>query len=44
MFRTLKRKGEDKKSIIGKLQKKFELTRQETRLLYKEFSNKSTTK
>ena len=44
MFRTLKRKGEDKKSIIDKLQKKFELTRQETRLLYKEFSNKSTTK
>ena len=44
MFRTLKRKGEDKKFIIDKLQKKFELTRQETRLLYKEFSNKSTTK
>lgn len=38
-FRTLKRKGEDKKTIIQKIQAKYELTIKEARILYREFSN-----
>ena len=38
LFRSLKRKGLDKKEIIQKLQDKFELPLKEARLLYREFS------
>lgn len=41
-FRALKRKGEDKKTILDKLQAKYQLSRKEVRLLYREFSEKQS--
>ena len=40
-FRALKRKGDDKKTILDKLQAKYSISREQARLLYKEFSNKT---
>lgn len=39
-FRALKRKGEDKKTILDKFQAKYQLSRKEARMLYREFTNK----
>lgn len=39
-FRALKRKGEDKKTIIQKLQAKYSITIKEARTLYREFTEK----
>ena len=39
-FRALKRKGEDKKTIIQKLQAKYSITVNEARTLYREFTEK----
>lgn len=39
-FRALKRKGEDKKTIIQKLQAKYSITVKEARTLYREFTEK----
>lgn len=41
-IRALKRKGDDKKTIIQKIQAKYELSIKEARLLYKEQKLKST--
>lgn len=41
-IRALKRKGDDKKTIIQKIQVKYELSIKEARLLYKEQKLKST--
>lgn len=37
-FRSMKRKGAEKKEIIAKLQEKYELPHKEARMLYREFS------
>lgn len=39
-FRALRRKGEDKKTIIQKLQAKYSITIKEARTLYREFTEK----
>lgn len=39
-FRALRRKGEDKKTIIQKLQAKYSITVKEARTLYREFTEK----
>jgi hypothetical protein len=39
-FRALRRKGEDKKTIIQKLQAKYLITIKEARTLYREFTEK----
>ena len=38
-IRALKRKGEDKKTIIQKLQAKYELSLKQTRMLYRKLTN-----
>ena len=40
-FRALKRKGETKKTILDKLQAKYQVTREEARHLYKKFNDKN---
>lgn len=37
-FRQLKRKGDDKKTILDKMQAKYQLSRKEVRALYREFN------
>lgn len=39
-IRALKRKGENKKTIIDKLQAKYQLSREQTRMLYKKLTSK----
>lgn len=39
-YRALKRKGDTKKVILDKLQAKYAISREQARLLYKEFSDK----
>ena len=39
-FRALRRKGEDKKTIIQKLQAKYSITIKEARTLYREFTER----
>lgn len=39
-YRALKRKGDTKKIILDKLQAKYAISREQARLLYKEFSDK----
>ena len=39
-YRALKRKGDIKKVILDKLQAKYAISREQARLLYKEFSDK----
>lgn len=41
-FRALKRKGETKKTILDKLQAKYQVTREEARHLYKKFTEKES--
>lgn len=38
-YRKLKREGAEKKDILDKLQRKFEVSRKEARALYKEFNS-----
>lgn len=38
-IRALKRKGDDKKTIIQKLQAKYELSLKQTRMLYRKLTN-----
>lgn len=40
-YRSLKRKGLSRKDILIRMQEKFELTKDETRSLYREFFNES---
>lgn len=41
-IRALKRKGEDRKTILDKLQAKYQLTKEEAKVLYKKYKPKKT--
>lgn len=41
-YRALKRKGDDKKTIVQKLQAKYELSLKEARELYRKFTSKQS--
>ncbi len=41
-IRALKRKGEDKKTILEKIQAKYQLTKEEAKAMYKKYKPKKT--
>lgn len=41
-IRALKRKGEDKKTILEKIQAKYQLTKEEAKVMYKKYKPKKT--